>query len=130
MKVLISSTRRDLDLARDLARRLQAIGLEAFTEDDAESAEEDWFAPIERRLRASDEVVVLLTDRALASDRMMSELGAAYAMHKKVTPIIVGVNVDELPPLLKNLPYIKYSEVEDYISKLKKRVKKPAKVYN
>jgi hypothetical protein len=42
---------------------------------------------------------------------------------------MVGVNVNELPPLLKNLPYIKYAEVEDYLAKLRKRVNASAKVY-
>lgn len=127
MKIFISSTQKDLDLARDLARRLEAIGLEVFTEEKAKRSEDDWLAPIERRLRKSDEVVVLLTDHAIASAIMMSKLGAAYGLGKKVIPIMVGVNVDALPPLLKNMPYIKYGEVEDYLSDLRKRVGAAAK---
>jgi len=121
MKVFISSTRKDLDLAKDLARRLKEIGLEAFTEEGSARSDDDWLGPIERRLRNSDEVIVLLTDHAIASARMMSDLGAAYSLHKKVLPIMVGVDVDALPPLLRNLPYIKYGEVEDYLADLRKR---------
>jgi len=121
MKIFINSTRKDLELAKDLARRLKAIGLEAFTEEETVRSEDDWLAPIDRRLRNSDEVIVLLTDHAIASRRMMSELGTAYGLDKKVIPIMVGVDVDALPPLLKNLPYIKYDEIEDYLTDLRKR---------
>lgn len=127
MKVFISSTRKDLDLAKDLARRLQQKGLQIFTEEDAKRPGDNWVTPIERRLRLSDEVIVLLTDHALANARMMSELGAAYALNKKVTPVLVGVTVDDLPPFLKTLPFIKYAELEDYLSQFKTRNGAPVK---
>ncbi len=119
MKVFISSTQKDLDLAKDLARRLQQKGMQIFTEEDAKRPGDNWVTPIERHLRLSDEVIVLLTDHALANPRMMSELGAAYALKKKVTPVLVGVTVDDLPPFLQTLSFIKYSELEDYLCRFK-----------
>jgi hypothetical protein len=53
---------------------------------------------------------------------MMAELGAAYSLQKNVTPILVGVSVDDLPPLLRELPYIKYAELDDYLSQFKQRI--------
>jgi hypothetical protein len=129
MKVFISSTRKDLDLAKDLARRLQQKGLQIFTEEDAKRPGEDWVTPIDRHLRLSDEIIVLLTEHAIASARMMAELGAAYSLQKKVTPILIGVAIDDLPPLLKNLPYIKYAELEDYVAQFKKRIGASSKVH-
>jgi len=123
MKVFISSTQNDLDLAQDLARRLQGIGLQVFTAKDGKKKKES-LPTIDRhlhRLRASDEVIFLLTQNAVRSGKIIFEIGAALSLHKKVTPIVVGVEADELPLMIKHLPYIRYAQMTDYLSKLKKK---------
>ena len=44
-----------------------------------------------------------------------------------VTPVLVGVTVDDLPPFLKTLPFIKYAELEDYLAQFKTRNGAPVK---
>jgi hypothetical protein len=81
------------------------------------------------RLRASDEVIFLLTQNAVGSEKIIFEIGAALSLRKKITPIIAGVDADELPLMLKHLPYIRYAQITDYLAKLKKRNGTSAKVH-
>ncbi|MDZ7343678.1 MAG: toll/interleukin-1 receptor domain-containing protein [candidate division KSB1 bacterium] len=128
MKVFISSTQKDWDLAKDLARRLHNIGLQVLAEEETERPGKGGSTINRglRHLRMSDEVILLLTEEASANEKIIFEIGAALSLQKKITPIIVGVDKEKLPPLLKNLNYIKYAEVEDYLSKRKKEMETTA----
>jgi hypothetical protein len=129
MKVFLSSTRNDLDLARDLTRRLKGKGLQVFTDEKIEEPGEELVQLLQRRLRDSDEVIFLLTQNSMTSEKIMFEIGAALSLRQKITPIVVGIRADELPPMIKHLPYVRYAEVTDYLAKLKKRNGAPAKVH-
>lgn len=120
-KVFISSTQKDLDLARDLARRLELAGVKVFSVDRAAVPAERIISDINRGMREADEVVVILTDDSVKSPGVISELGAAYSLHKRVTPLLVGVEDATIPPFLKRMSYIKYDDLHDYISRLQKR---------
>ncbi|MCI0697801.1 toll/interleukin-1 receptor domain-containing protein [candidate division KSB1 bacterium] len=129
MRIFLSSTRNDWDLARDLARRLRGMGLHVFTDEKVEEPGEELVQLLQRRLRTSDEVIFLLTQNSIASEKIMFEIGAALSLRKKITPIIVGVDADKLPPMIKHLPHVRYAEVTDYLAKLKKRNGAPVKVH-
>jgi hypothetical protein len=129
--VFISHSSKDSALVVDLAHRLQKIGVNTFTEKFAAKRTRKAGADlIDRRLdhlRDSDEVIVLLTENALASQQITFEIGAALSLSKKITPIVVGVDVSKLPPLLKKQRRIQYAEMENYLSQLEKRVRSSAK---
>jgi hypothetical protein len=129
MKIFVSSTRDDLDLAKDLTRRLKGIGLQVFTDEKVEEPGEELVQLLQRHLRASDEVIFLLTPNSIASEKIMFEIGAALSLRKKITPIVVGIKADKLPPMIKHLPHVRYAEVTDYLAKLKKRNGTPVKVH-
>jgi hypothetical protein len=132
MKVFISSTQKDLDLARDLAQRLHEIGFQVFTAEDTRKARNERALPIDRhlrRVRLSDEVILLFTENAIRNEKILFEIGAAFSLHKKITPIIVGVGVDELPPMIRHLPLVRYAEITNYLAKLKKRVRTSSKAH-
>jgi len=133
INTFISYSSKDSALAMDLAHRLQKVGLNVFTEKNATKWTKKGSRPfIDRRLdslRASDEVVVLLTENAIADPQIGFEFGAALALRKKVTPIVVGVDTDKLPSLFKTLKSIQYAEIENYLSKLKKGSRTAAKTH-
>lgn len=132
-KIFISSTERDLDIAKDLAKRLQKIGFRVFTDEDAKTRDKKGRRTIDRglrHLRISDEILLLLTENGIASDKVIFDIGGAFALHKKITPVVVGVDVDKLPVMVKHLPHIRYAELEDYLAVLKQGVEAPKKVYN
>ena len=117
-KVFISSTYRDLDVARDLARRIEEAGVRVFPLEETAPGD-NVAASVSRSLREADEVIVILTDNSVNSTSVLYELGAASGLHKRVTPLIVNVQDSEIPPFIKN--YVRFAEVPSYIAELAKR---------
>jgi hypothetical protein len=122
--VFIICAYKDLDIAADLTHRLEEVGITAFMS----VKDIDVGLPVDaktdrRALHNSDEVIVLLTHHALNSQQMTFEIGTAFGMHKPITPILIGVDVNELPPIVRELPSIRYGVINDYIAELGKRAK-------
>lgn len=121
-KVFISSALKDIDLARDLSRRLQEIDITVYPLDETVQPIGATMG-IGQDLSHADEVFLILTDNSVGNPYLMYELGAASSLRKRVTPIIVGLEPSKLPSLLKGLKYIKYPDLSKYISVLEKRSK-------
>jgi len=118
-KVFISSTQRDLDVARDLARRLTEAGVKVFPVEETVVSGKDVPASITRPLREADEVIVVLTDNSVNNSNVIYELGVASGLHKRITPLVVNVEESEIPRFVKK--YVRFAELPDYIAELAKR---------
>ncbi len=123
-KVFIISTQKDADLVLELARRLEKAGIKVLARKALASEAID--NRIRRSLGESNEVFVLLTDKSLNNERVTVLLGAAFGLHKPITPILVGVREHELPSMVRGMRHLKYAEVDDYISELRSRSEKVA----
>ncbi len=121
-KVFISSTMKDIDLARDLAHRLESAGIKVSSLDKVVSGEAIP-SKITRELSSADEVFVILTDESVNNSNLMFEIGAASSLRKRITPVVVGLEPGRVPSLIRNLKYIKYPDLERYIADLEKRAK-------
>jgi hypothetical protein len=121
-KVFISSTYKDIDLVRDLTRRLEEAGISAYSADKVVPGEKI-DAAISRDLSNADEVVVILTDHSVNSPNLMFEIGAASSLRKRVTPVLVGLEKNDLPFVIERMKYIKYPDLPKYISELARRAK-------
>jgi hypothetical protein len=122
-KVFISSTLKDIDLARDLSRRLKEAGIDVYSVDKAAVPGEAIFNKTTVDLGRADEVLLILTDDSVDNPNLMYELGAATSLRKRVTPVIVGLDASKLPSLIKNMNYVKYPDLPKYISDLERRAK-------
>jgi hypothetical protein len=122
-KVFISSSYKDLDLARDLAKRLEETGVKVSSTEKSGESGGRLSKQVTKDLSNADEVVIILSDESVDSPWLMFELGAASSLRKRVTPIIVGVESNRLPSLIKSMKYIRYPQLEEYISDLEKRAK-------
>ena len=125
-KVFISSARRDIDLARDLAQRLEKAGVNVLLPAVSSDTGEDFAAKINNDLRKADEVIVILTPNSLDSKWLLFEMGVATSLDKQLTPLVQGVEPKELPPIIKQMDYVKYADLERYISRLKQRLNSSA----
>jgi len=121
-KVFIISTQQDADLAIELTRRLEKMGTKVTSK--KTYASEAINSQIRRSLDESDEVFVLLTEKSLDSERVTVLVGAAVGLHKPITAILVGVRENQLPLMVHGMRYLKYVEVDDYISELQSRSEK------
>jgi hypothetical protein len=122
-KAFISSTVEDLDLARDLAQRLESAGVTVKPVGSMTAAGEVVFTKIRRDLRQADEIFVIVTSDSVHNSNLMFEMGAASSLKKRVTPVIVGLKPTEVPSLIKNMRHIQYPKLADYIKSLEERLK-------
>lgn len=122
-KVFISSTLKDIDLAKDLANRLKNAGIEVYSVDKTAVPGEAIFNRITTDLSRADEVMIILTDDSVRNQNLMFEMGAASSLRKRVTPVVVGLEPGNLPPLIKQMNYVQYPDIGKYIADLKERAK-------
>jgi hypothetical protein len=120
-KVFISSSIGDIDLAKDLAERIKTVGIHVYPVERSTASGESMEAGIKRALREADEVVVILTDRSTKSPGVFMDLGAAFSLNKRITPIAIGIEDKDLPPLLKRMKYIKWTQLPRYLHDLEER---------
>ena len=119
-KVIISSSQRDRDLARDLARRLKDAGVHTTYSKLTRSAGSDYEKTFIELLNA-DELIVILSSNSVDNFWLMFEIGAACSLRKKITPVVVGLERQEVPPVIKQLKYITYDKLSDYIANIERR---------
>ncbi|MEA2693887.1 MAG: hypothetical protein QOJ16_3274 [Acidobacteriota bacterium] len=118
--VLVCSTRKEQDLAKNLADSLRDLGVlsvqqETLSKPPLSKASHD-------RLQRADEVIVLLTEKSMVDPWVLYEMGAASSLHKRVTPILVGIGSSDLPAVLRQMQHVSYADLRNYLAKLKKRV--------
>jgi hypothetical protein len=119
--VFISSSYKDRDLARDLTRRLKDAGVHTTYSELTLSAGSNYEKTFMGLLKSADEVIVILSSNSVGNLWMMFEIGAASGLRKKVTPVVVGLEREELPSVVKQLKYIKYDKLSDYIANIERR---------
>ena len=111
--VFISYARGDEKRAREvreLIRSLDSAGLDTWLDETEIRAGEDWEKQIEDELRRAQVMVILLTPESSKSPWTLFELGAAIADAKKIIPVLwKDVEPEDVPPILKNLQWIKGS---------------------
>jgi len=125
-QVLISSAPRDRDLAENLAQSVRDAGASVLSVVQTPTRGETIDFDLRRLLRKADEVVLILTDRSLNDPYLLYEMGAAYSLHKRVIPILVGIEEAEIPPLIAQFRFVRYSDLRGYLSELEQRASSSA----
>lgn len=125
-KVFISHTHKDSDLAMDLARRLKETGVKVFPVEKSAVNGESVITTVNLGLEKADEVIVIVTDSSVNSPGLNSQMGAALALEKRLTPIVVGIEEDELPPFISKYEYVRYADLHAYIPIVARRRPRPA----
>ena len=121
--VFISASRKDRDLARDLANRLKETGVKVTYSELTLSGGSDYEKEFMRLLNDADEIIVIFSSNSMDNLWMMFEIGAASSLRKKITPVVVGLEKQELPPVITQLKYIRYDKLSEYISSMEKSPK-------
>jgi nucleoside 2-deoxyribosyltransferase len=121
-QIFISYSQKDSELARDLERRLEEVGVKVSSDPVDATAGADLRRGISRALREADEMVMLLTDNSVPDSNVIYELGLADALDKRVTPVVVNEGIEQFLPMIRKR-FIKYTDLPKYIDSLKERVK-------
>jgi hypothetical protein len=107
-ELFISYARSDGDEAERLVKALRAINVAGWLDTADIAAGTGIASAVRDALKNSDAVVVLLSPRALHSEWVQFEIGAAEALGKKIIPVIVsGEHLEQqFPDILRNLAWI------------------------
>jgi formylglycine-generating enzyme required for sulfatase activity len=107
LKVFVSYSRKDEELAQELLAGLQAAGFEPYLDKRDIAAGEEWEARLGRLIEAADTVVFVISPDAIASERCAWEVERTVTLKKRLLPVVWrGVEEAEVPPRLKQLNYI------------------------
>jgi hypothetical protein len=120
-RVFLSSTSDDRDLARDVRNRLEEIGVRVWQAEDIRGGE-ILSTAVGRAIKDADEMLALVTPAFLESPWTMSELGGAFSLGKRMTPIVVNVTREQLPPPLRSRQAIRFPDLPKYLADLQKRL--------
>ena len=117
-KVFVSASHKDRDLGRDLARRLKEVNARVIYSELTLSAGSEFEEEFIKLLEGADEIILILTNNSIHNLWMIFEIGAAFSLRKKITPVVVGLEDHELPPVIKQLQYIRYDKLSEHISSI------------
>jgi TIR domain len=127
-KVFITSAPKDIDLVRDLAQRLEDVGIEVHSDYEGgkpskTSSNKTTKKALANALSSADEIFVILTNESMDNPSLMFFLGSVSSWLTRVTPVVVGLETSKIPSLIKSLKYIRYPDLGRYIANLGKRTK-------
>jgi uncharacterized protein YjbI with pentapeptide repeats len=107
-EVFISYARSDGDAAERLVKALRAINVTGWRDTADVAAGTSIAASVRDALDKSSAVIVLLSPRALHSEWVQFEIGAAESLRKKIIPVVVsGEDLEQqFPEILKNIAWI------------------------
>ena len=121
-KVFISASHKDRDLARDIGRRLKEAKAQVTYSELTMSVGTEFEKTFMTLLQDADEIIVLFTNNSVDNLWMMFEIGAASSLRKKITPVVAGLEEDELPSVIKQLKHIKYDRLSKHISMIERNL--------
>src|SRR5260370_33701056 len=106
--VFISYAHSDAAQARSLVKALHENNVVGWLDSADIAAGEAVSSAVRDALKNSSVVIVLLSQRALHSQWVQFEIGAAEALDKKIIPVIVSEDVidDEIPDILRSRKWI------------------------
>ena len=118
MKVFVSHSHADAELAAQVSTALRNEGLEVWDPDLNLLPGDNWAAEIARALEESDAMVVLLTPSAISSSWVRREMEYALGAKRysnRLIPVLVGdrasIPVQDIPWIVRQMPWI---ELEDW----------------
>lgn len=132
MKVFVSHSSSESDLARDLASRLSAAGFQVW-DDDKLLPGDNWALAVGKAMEESNAMVVLLSPEAVRSRFVSHEIEYALGSPRyrdRLLPVLVRPT-KRIPWILRRLPLIRfYDNPADGADRIVEGVRKLAKATN
>jgi len=110
---------------RDQAREIKACGdrmrVRIFMDEREIEGGDIWDETIRAALQGSRELALLATRDGFKSEWVSTEWGAAWAMQRRITPLLHRCDVDDMPECLRRHQAIDWHTYEAYLRKVKER---------
>ena len=122
--IFISHSRTNSKWAKRLAKELVSNGLHVWLDEDIIKPGSSLQREIEKALRESDTIVALVDEDTANSPNLFFEMGLAFAMGKRILPVILGeINTSKLPFDLKQLRFLNKPTLERVVTELVSQAK-------
>jgi hypothetical protein len=107
LKVFISHSSSDKAWAREFANSLQQRGLKVSFDSNSIPDGQSWREEVEKGLRASSVIVLLVTPDTMNRPNLFFEIGAAIGMGKPLIPVVSrDIDPSALPASLRERRYL------------------------
>jgi len=116
--VFLSYSSDNSSEASQISDALEHSGRKVFLAEKSIQPGHDFAEEIRRSLKGSREVWLLVSPASLNREWVTTEWGAAWALEKKIIPILFRCDIDVLPARLKGLQCIDFHRYDELISSL------------
>jgi hypothetical protein len=104
--------------AGSISDAITQAGKRAFLAEKSIQPGHDFEDTIRRALKASREVWLLVSPQSMKSEWVTTEWGAAWALEKKIVPILFRCDVNSMPDRLKRIHSVDFHRYDDLIQSL------------
>lgn len=111
--IFISHSDLDVEIARDLKKRLKASGFDCFLAHDDIPVSKRSNDFIYNAIQRSKIVLFLMTSKAVASDWVKIEAGAAWVLNKHMVTLLSDIQKEQMIDLLRDFQYLPYKTPEE-----------------
>ena len=116
--VFLSYSSGNSSEATKISRAVTDSGCKVFLAEKSIEPGLDFAEEIRRSLKGSREVWLLVSPSSIRSEWVTTEWGAAWALEKKIVPILLRCDVDSLPERLRRLQCVDFHRYNDLIEAL------------
>jgi len=119
--LFLSYSTKDRDQAAAVVAAAEAIGLTIFQDGKEIEYGEVWAEEIRLALMGSREIALLASPSAMASEWVQTEWGAAWALQRTITPIMLMMPPGQLPARLQQRQAVIYGDHQAYLEAVLRR---------
>lgn len=99
--IFISYANEDHELAEEFAELLTELKIKTFVANIDILPGTDWYNKLRDEIHKADELLLIVSPKSVNSSWVMIEIGAAWALGKRITPALLYENVDDVPEPIK-----------------------------
>src|SRR5262249_15403011 len=119
--LFLSYSTKDRDQAATVVAAAEALGLTIFQDRKDIEYGEVWAKEIRLALMSSREIALLASPSAMASEWVQTECGAAWALQRTITPIMLMMPPAQLPARLQQRRAVIYGDHQAYLEAVLRR---------
>src|SRR5256885_9065692 len=119
--VFVSHSSLDAWIARVMVEKIEALGAECWLDEKDLAGGNVIVEDIIRGIDACHEAIVLISPNSVKSQWVPFEIGGVRAQHKRVTPVLNNVKVQQMAPM-QDIKGIDLNKLDQFLAQLKKRI--------
>ena len=121
--IFISYANADSHNAETIKKALEKKGIHCFMAEKELQAGDIWAEEIRSALVDSKEMCILCTPTSIKSEWVITELGAAWALNKRIIPVLHRLDISQLPERLRSRECVDLSDFDECIEQIYRRLK-------